>query len=180
MGGPCYIVHDHKKVLGPAATDNFQIISFKFPPQDGPTWHSAEQCYQAQKYAGSDSEVYSKIQSCQPIPGESDWQYGMRVWSLGQRGTPRPDWESIKVEIMYLVNCAKFACNPHIHQELLETSEFKLIGGPSTWQWSVWNGRIQMLIRIKLQRGINLIEETTVSHEELKDTDQQANTCSKI
>jgi len=55
MGGPCLLLDPNsaKKVVGPACTDNFQIIPFSFL---GKTWHSVEQCYQAQKFPeGSDS-----------------------------------------------------------------------------------------------------------------------------
>jgi predicted NAD-dependent protein-ADP-ribosyltransferase YbiA (DUF1768 family) len=172
MGGPCFIIRENnKKVLGPSATDNFQILTFTYPlNSDVTTWYSVEQCYQAHKF-DMDSKTFTSIHSAIPVPDETDSEYGLRVWSLGQRGTPRRDWEKIKVEVMYLINCAKFACNRQIHQELLDTGNQKLIGGPSTWQWSQWNGRIQMLIRHKIQTGVNLDDIVSVTNEELLEMD---------
>merc|ERR1711953_218020 len=70
MGGPCLLSGPGaaRKVLGPACTDNFQIVAFTF---QGRSWHSVEQCYQAMKYPeGSDSR--EKLESCQPLPAEAD------------------------------------------------------------------------------------------------------------
>jgi len=116
MGGPCFIVIDGKtrnnKVKGPNATDNFQIIDFTFPPGSDQTYYSAEQCYQAQKF--SDERHISALREAVPFGGETDSAYGMRVWSLGQKFCSlKSNWEDIRVEVMYLVNCAKYLVIQH-------------------------------------------------------------------
>ena len=50
------------------------------------------------------------------------------------------------------------SCNPDLQKDLLETGDLEILGGASTWQWSKWNGLIQMKIRDLLQQGINLDE----------------------
>merc|ERR1712183_446025 len=93
-----------KKVLGPACTDNFQIIPFTFL---GTSWYSVEQCYQAQKFPEG-SESREKVEKCAPLPDENGSMYGHRVWRLGQRLNGMVlGWDDMKVEMMFLVNAAK-------------------------------------------------------------------------
>ena len=58
-----------------------------------------------------------------------------------------PNWEDIKLEQMFLINCAKYPAHKALQHELVRTGDLALVGAPSTWEWSRWNGRIQMLIR---------------------------------
>merc|ERR1711953_650667 len=157
MGGPCLLSNSNsaRKVLGPACTDNFQIIPFSYL---GKTWYSVEQCYQAQKFPEG-SESREKLEKCAPLPDENGSVYGHRVWRLGQRLRGMVlAWEDNKVETMFLVNAAKYNSNPELQKDLLETGDLEITGGASTWQWSKWNGLIQMKIRDLLQQGINLNE----------------------
>jgi len=167
MGGPCLVSDSpaKKRVLGPTCTDNFQIIPFSF---QGRVWHSVEQCYQAQKFPeGSDSRA--KVENCVPLPSENGSMYGNRVWRLGQRLTGMIlGWEDKKVEMMFLVNAAKYNSNPDLQKELLETGEKEMTGGPSTWQWSKWNGLIQMKIRELLQEGVCLADVENMSRKSLE------------
>ena len=173
MGGPCFkVVKDNssktgrqKKVKGPACTDNFQIVKFTHL---GEEWWSVEQCYQALKFAGDMRET---IQKTLPHAGETGSAYGMRVWSLGQRGRNMVlEWEHKKLEVMFLVNLAKYKCNPELQKELVEeTGDFDLVGGPSTWEWSKWNGLIQMKIRKMIKEGRDLGSMENITKEELED-----------
>jgi predicted NAD-dependent protein-ADP-ribosyltransferase YbiA (DUF1768 family) len=160
------MVIDGKKKRGPNCTDNFQVIPFEYPLGSGKMWQSAEQCYQAQKFG--DEMIKESIREAVPHVGESDSAYGNRVWRLGQRHDCLLEWERVKVEVMYLVNAAKYACNPHLQQELLETGSAVLTGGPSTWQWSKWNGLIQMKIRQQLQDGIDIRDINNMSDSEIQ------------
>ena len=119
MGGPCFLVTEdaatgERQIVGPPATDNFQIAPFEF---DGKTWHSVEQCYQASKYQAL-SPLHEGIHGMTPRRDESDKSYGLRVWSAGNRnslsliGMPRSDWEAVKLEIMVRICRAKLAANP--------------------------------------------------------------------
>jgi len=95
--------------------------------------------------------------------------YGNRVWRLGQTLNGMVlGWENIKVETMFLVNAAKYSSNPELQRDLLETGKQEIKGGASTWQWSKWNGLIQMKIRDLLQQGISLEDVTTMSLDSLE------------
>ena len=116
---------------------------------------------------GSDSR--EKLESCQPLPAETGSMYGHRVWRLGQRLSGIVlDWEKKKVEIMFLVNAAKYSSNPDLQRELLDTGDQEIIGGASTWQWSKWNGLIQMKIRDLLKQEINLADVKTMPRDDLE------------
>ena len=153
-----------KKILGPPCTDNFQIIRFEYL---GKEWWSVEQCYQALKFSG---DMKDQIWKATPFAGESKSAYGMRVWSMGQRGRNMVlDWENKKLQVMFLANVAKYASNPELQQELVEeTKSFTLVGGPSTWEWSKWNGKIQMKIRSLIVEGIPLDSVKNITKEELE------------
>ena len=95
--------------------------------------------------------------------------YGNRVWRLGQRLTGIIlGWEDKKVEMMFLVNAAKYNSNPDLQKELLETGEKEITGSPSTWEWSKWNGLIQMKIRELLQGGVCLADVEKMSRKSLE------------
>ena len=166
MGGPCFVIDDEgNKIIGPAASDNFQIIRFMFHDYE---WHSVEQCYQAHKYTYQGAEFCS-IQEAFPYASESSFDYGNRVWRLGQRNQIQvEDWDSVKVETMYLICIAKVHCNLEVRQELLATNDLKMVGGPSTWEWSRYNGLIQMLIKKKLNEGVDLSRITSLSSGEFE------------
>jgi len=180
MGGPCFKVLPspvslsgikttrHKKVLGPACTDNFQLKQFSHLGQE---WWSVEQSYQALKFTGNMKE---SIQQAVPFAKETGAAHGMRVWRLGQRGRDMVlDWEERKVEVMFLANLAKYKCNPELQKELVaETGDSELVGGPSTWEWSKWNGLIQMKIRSMLKEGRDLESVQGMSKEELENVKQ--------
>eukprot|EP00961_Rhodomonas_salina_P104991 1413816-Rhodomonas_salina.2 len=88
-------------------------------------------------------------------PAETDWDYGIRVWQLGQiRNATRLEWPTLKVEYMYKANVAKYLAHPDMQQELLATGEKLMIGSPSTANWRMWNGLIQTRIRKELREGI--------------------------
>ena len=177
MGGPCFKVIPatsldgsdktgrKKKVLGPSCTDNFQIKQFTHLGQN---WCSVEQCYQALKFSGGTRET---IQQAVPHAGESGSSYGMRVWRMGQVGRNMvSDWEEKKVEVMFFANLAKYECNPELQKELVdETGELELVGGPSTWEWSKWNGLIQMKIRSMVKERMDLGSVQSISLKELED-----------
>lgn len=157
MGGPCWVrVPAGRKHLAPACTDNFQLRPFAFA---GVEWQSVEQCYQALKFTDLGSR--ERVRLLKPFAGESASAHGMRVWKEGQRGRDlRPDWDAVKVEVMYRANRAKYARHEDLRAELLGTGSDELVGGPSTsWQspagrpqkWSEWNGLIQMRLREELR-----------------------------
>jgi len=153
----------HTKMTGPAATDNFQVRPFHYNNLE---YLSVEQAYQALKSVSCDIDPRScsrheKIRLLFPRLGENDSSHGMRCWSLGQVGPTRPDWNHVKVDLMYKLNRAKYydPRNISLKQDLLATGSAEMTGGPSTiWKhygrvhkWSFWNGIIQMRIREELR-----------------------------
>merc|ERR1740116_272555 len=105
--------------------------------------------------------MQEKIRTLLKRPKENDSSHGMRVWQAGQqRSTLRPDWDAVKIEMMYRINVAKYAANSDLQQELLSTGNEEMVGAGSTgWttklgksaNWSEFNGIIQMRIREELK-----------------------------
>ena len=156
MGGRCYIctVQDDgeiTRIQGPRCTDNFQIVNPGFRYMDS-EWFSVEQAFQAIKFSDG-SIARSEIHGTAPEIGESDEEYGLRVWLLGQpRGdsTMRDDWEQEKVKVMLLLNLAKYASNADLQDELVATDGFSIEAMGSTANWKHWNECTQIWIRQNL------------------------------
>ena len=151
MGGRCYIWVSKSdgalgRILGPSCTDNFQTVSPRFT-YSGLEWYSVEQAFQALKFP-SDTDARSEIHAASPNVGESDDEYGMRVWRLGRFAEGmRDDWDQEKVKIMLLLNLAKYASDSSFQEDLMETGNQRIEGQDSTWEWKYWNSCTQMLIR---------------------------------
>merc|ERR1711907_164485 len=105
MGGPCMA----DGLCVGASTDNFAISEFQM---DGCLWYSSEHCYQGMKMKRKADRA--KLASCVPKKGESSWDYGMRVWNMGQRGVMRDDWEKVKVKCMYEASTSHQLDRPYI------------------------------------------------------------------
>lgn len=161
MGGPCYLIYGDEpndsgekfRTRGPPCTDNFQYVKFQF---QGKEWHSVEQCFQAVKFP--DTAIQEGIRlTLKRSPDETDGEHGHRVWREGRRfSSIRPDWDRVKIDLMYEICLAKVMCNPQLQEELLQTGNATIEGGLSTgWNhptmkhqsWTYWNGIIQMRVR---------------------------------
>ena len=124
---------------------NFERIEFTY---EGIIWKSTEQAYQALK--AKYTSDFLKIVNCN-TPAQAK--------NLGQKVIIRPDWEQIKLRILYEVNLLKFS-NPRLKKLLLNTDNETLIEG-NTWGdtfWGVCNskgrnelGKILMTIREELR-----------------------------
>mmetsp|Transcript_18940 Transcript_18940/g.34199 ORF Transcript_18940/g.34199 Transcript_18940/m.34199 type:complete len:145 (-) Transcript_18940:60-494(-) len=138
MGGPAIV--DGKAV---PATDNFLVRKFVI---NGKEWQSCEQYFQAMKFASE--EYREKIRCCNADPRS----HGMAVWRMGQSRDHklRDDWESVKVDIMYEANAAKFAQHDDLCAELLATSG-PIRAAASTDNWQKWNSEILERIRRELR-----------------------------
>ena len=153
MGGRCYIltVEDDgeiTRIQGPRCTDNFQIVNpgFRYLNSE---WFSVEQAFQALKFPDG-SIARLEIHGTAPEIGESDEEYGLRVWLLGQpRGdsTMRDDWGQEKVKVMLLLNLAKYASDTDLQDELVATDGFSIEAKGSTANWKHWNECTQIWIR---------------------------------
>lgn len=79
---------------------------------------------------------------------------------LGRSVSLRPDWEDIKIDIMYNICKAKFTQNETLKTKLLKTGDATLIEG-NTWGDKIWGqvngvgennlGKILMRIREELK-----------------------------
>ena len=157
MGGPCFLVtksasnpQGYSKSIGPACTDNFQVIPFDYEDR---RWHSVEQCYQAMK--STDTDSVERINQIVPYANESDKAYGQRVWREGQtvKGK-RLGWDDgLGVRMMFDINWEKYRQHAALQEQLLATGDAIIYGGPSTKKWTYWNGLIQMLTRKLLKEG---------------------------
>ena len=156
MGGRCYMwtLEDNGEIIrfqGPRCTDNFQIVNPGFRYLDS-EWFSVEQAFQAVKFPDG-SIARSEINETAPEIGESDEEYGLRVWLLGQpRGdsTMRDDWEQEKVKVMLQINLAKYASDTKLQDELIATDGFSIEAKGSTANWKHWNECTQIWIRKNL------------------------------
>jgi ribA/ribD-fused uncharacterized protein len=120
---------------------------------DGITYPTNEHFFQAMKTL--DIETRKAIAAA-PTPGAAK--------RMGRHVPLRPDWESVKEDVMFLGLCLKFA-DEQLADWLLETGDEELIEG-NWWgdtTWGVCNGvgenklgRLLMKVRdmIKEERGI--------------------------
>jgi len=145
MGGPCKVDGQVRKEL-----DNFHQCRIEL---DGKIWPTAEHVFQASKCPG-DPEQREKIRNAVS---------GMDSWQLGQTRTAglRPDWEAVKVDVMYEANLAKFQQNQDLHDVLVSSS------GPIEAQggffWKTWNEvlleRIREELRSENQRDAQVLAQ---------------------
>ncbi len=115
---------------------------------EGVYYITSEHAYQAAKTL--DMNERRQIQIC-GTPGAAK--------KMGQKITIRPDWDQIKVSVMYQILKSKFG-NDIMRSKLLSTGDAELIEG-NTWNdtfWGIcngvgqnWLGRLLMLVRSDLQ-----------------------------
>lgn len=149
MGGRCDL---DTGLVGPRCTDNFQIVEDKFSFR-GHEWWSVEQAYQAAKFVSGSSQFIA-IQSMNPDHLLDDYDFGMKVWRVGQKfKITTPNWDDVKVKTMLLVNIAKFRASKQFQEDLAATGKVEIIAMPSTWKWQHWNSKIMTAIRSEIQRG---------------------------
>ncbi len=63
----------------------------------------------------------------------------------------RPDWEAVKVRVMYDGNRAKFEQHPQRVANLVASGRGKIHFGASSAFWCHWNARIMTLLREELR-----------------------------
>lgn len=105
-----------------AFLSNFYIAPFVY---EGIRYTNSEAAFQAQK--SLDIECRKKFSSLD----------GKQAKALGRKIVLRPDWEDVKIAVMYRVLVAKFDQNRHLLNLLLETGDAELIEG-NTWGDTFW------------------------------------------
>jgi ribA/ribD-fused uncharacterized protein len=96
---------------------------------DGLWWSTSEHYYQAQKFVGTEPEWANKIRSCK-TPKEAAKMGRNRSHCL------RPDWDSVKDDIMHKVVLKKFQTHQKIREILLSTGDELIIeNSPVDYYW---------------------------------------------
>lgn len=103
---------------------NFYLADFT--DITGSVWPSSEHYFQAMKTENNiDREKIRKA-------GGPD-----KAKKMGRNIELRPDWSSIKLEVMRSALLYKFRQNPDLKQKLIDTGESMLIEG-NTWHDNAW------------------------------------------
>ncbi|KAL1813368.1 riboflavin biosynthesis protein PYRR, chloroplastic [Daucus carota subsp. sativus] len=141
------------------AFSNFSHHPIHVPDDNGDyiTWSSVEHYYQAHKFMGmNDSEVGLHIEDI--VHAKSPEEAARKGRKL-QRQRPdlvRPDWENVKVDIMYKALKYKFSIYPHLNSILLSTAGSVLVeasphdlfwGGGRDGEGMNYLGRLLMQLR---------------------------------
>merc|ERR1712232_842807 len=86
-----------------------------------------------------------------PQAGENDHAYGIRVFQAGRERLPiHSEWDTVRAEVMYRANRAKFASNADLRADLLSTGNAKL-AHPDAGFWGEWNALVMTRIREELR-----------------------------
>lgn len=124
---------------------NFHLAPFEL---DGQRWPSVEHYYVASK---TTNPLFAQEVLKMPKPGQ--------VKRLGQAIQLRPDWEQVKLRVMYRAVMAKFTQNPALAQALKATGNAELVeDSPRDAIWGAgadgrgknWLGRILMRVRSQI------------------------------
>jgi len=102
----------------------------------------------------------------------------MSVWSAGSRIKLRPDWEAIKVRVMYTGNKLKFEQNPELAKKLCATTGKVKFHG-STSFWCKWNGLIMERIRAELRQNGEEDAKVAAEIKQMMDNYEKENQVSK-
>ncbi|KAK4791033.1 hypothetical protein SAY86_031446 [Trapa natans] len=106
------------------AFSNFSPHPIRMPEDSGDyvTWPSVEHFYQAHKFIGLENKQSQKY--VEEIRDAKSPEEAARIGRLMQRRHPdlvRPDWEIIKINVMYRALKCKFSIYPHLNSMLLST-----------------------------------------------------------
>lgn len=130
--------------------NNYFLSNFYEKPltYDGITYQNSEAAFQAQKT--TDIDVRRQFADLDPSAAKK----------MGRKISLRPDWEQVKVQVMYEVVSAKFSQNPDLKEMLLATGNEELIEG-NDWGDRIWGqvdgkgqnllGQILMRVRDELK-----------------------------
>ena len=130
--------------------ENYFLSNFYEKPltYDGITYQNSEAAFQAQKT--TDIDVRRQFADLDPYNAKK----------MGRKLSLRPDWEQVKVQVMYEVVSAKFSQNPDLKEMLIATGDQELIEG-NDWGDRIWGqvdgngqnllGKILMRVRDELK-----------------------------
>jgi ribA/ribD-fused uncharacterized protein len=133
---------------------------------DEETWATVEHFYQAQK--SFDPAYRDAIRSARTAglakrlaaPPDAPRRVSRDSWFRRHGALPRPDWHTVKLDIMRRADLAKFTQHPDLAQLLLATGAAELVeDSPFEPFWGVgqdglglnWAGRVLMEVRAALR-----------------------------
>mmetsp|Transcript_44045 Transcript_44045/g.71383 ORF Transcript_44045/g.71383 Transcript_44045/m.71383 type:complete len:287 (+) Transcript_44045:108-968(+) len=131
------------------ALDNFAICRLVM---DGQEWASAEQYYQASKFADADyREAIRAVRPNRKLGARiCAGVHGREVWQMGQSQSEEKVENFQKLQVMYVANRVKFEQNPEFRKKLLQTCG-PIQAAHSTGDWQLWNSRILERLREELR-----------------------------
>ncbi|XP_073117919.1 riboflavin biosynthesis protein PYRR, chloroplastic isoform X4 [Elaeis guineensis] len=144
------------------ALSNFSPHPVRMPDEDGTyfTWSSVEHYYQAHKFVGVESPLARDF--IEQIKLAKSPEEAARLGRKLQREHPelvRPDWESVKIELMYRALKCKFSMHPHLKSMLCSTAGSVLVeasphdlfwGGGREGEGLNYLGRLLMQLRSEI------------------------------
>lgn len=130
------------------------------------TWPSVEHYYQAHKFVGLNGQCTAEI--IEQIKFAKSPEEAARIGRNLQRKHPelvRPDWESVKIDVMYKALKCKFSTYPYLNSLLRSTVGSVLVeASPNDLFWG--GGRegqgLNYLGRLLMQLRSELIEQASV------------------
>lgn len=122
----------------------------------GQVYANSEAAFQAQKtFSAKEQQQFTIFRMHNPAEAKK----------RGRTLTLRPDWDVVKVRLMYEICMCKFLQNPELRQALLETGDCILVE-ENTWGDSFWGtvnghgenqlGQILMDVRAKLRWDVEI------------------------
>ncbi|MBW4651223.1 MAG: DUF1768 domain-containing protein [Kastovskya adunca ATA6-11-RM4] len=124
---------------------------------EGLDWQTVEHYYQAQKFVGTENAALIEVISQAPTP--------MDAAELGRDRTLklRPDWEEVKISVMWKGVLTKFLIHTDIQRILLSTKEQLLVeDSPTDYYWGCGQdktgqnhlGKILMAVREEIRQQL--------------------------
>ena len=119
----------------------------------GKTWPTTEHYFQAQKFAGTGHEEAVRRANSPMLAARLGRDRSQKL---------RPDWESVKIEVMRTALRAKFTQHAELRELLLSTGDAKLVehtrndafwGDGGDGSGKNWLGRLLMRLRAELSDG---------------------------
>jgi ribA/ribD-fused uncharacterized protein len=135
---------------------NFHVCSIVYEDIE---YTSTEAAYQAAKIYYPESKLKTNVERgriAAMTPSESKKETHMESF----KAMIRPDWDNVKLDVMYVINKYKFTQHPELREMLLETGD-KYLEETNWWGdifWGVCNGEGENQLGMMLMRIRNEIK----------------------
>lgn len=131
----------------------YEFLSNFFPcyvTYDGDVYSSVERAFQAAKCLNKSDRIRFQV-----IGTNADAK------KLGRQVDLRPDWETLKVDIMYQLLKSKFQNNAELRNKLVDTGDSRLVEGNQHGDtfWGVYKGNGKNMLGNLLERVRSEIRE---------------------